>query len=212
MEQDLTVKTIQTYNSIASEYEKKSFHLDAAIDVEKFIKLLSPGGKILDAGCGYGRELRIFIDHGFEAQGIDMSTGLLALAKKRNPYVNIQEMDVRNLRFEDCFFDAIWCRAVLHHLPREDTPKVLLEFGRILKPGGVLFVHCRKGTGHIVLKENLSSGQERLFTQFSEEGLKENVQTAGFTVLEDYSYNERERYGEGRSDANFVAVIAKKID
>lgn len=207
-----TEKTVATYNAIAPDYEQKSFQLDASIDLPEFTSHLEKGSRVLDAGCGYGRELKHFIDSGFDTYGIDLSAEMLKLAKGRNPQAYLAKMPVDNLDFPDGQFDGVWCRGVLHHLPRPQITSALKEIGRVLKPNGILFIHCREGEGEVVLKEDLSSGLERIFTQVSEEELRTMVTNAGFEVIKSYAYNENERYGKGREDANFVVVIGRKAN
>lgn len=205
-----TAETTAIYDSIAIDYEQKSFDLDASQDLPRFIELIPAGGKVLDAGCGYGRELKYFIDNGFDSSGIDMSSGMLELARKRAPEAKISHMNITQLQFPDETFDGVWCRGALHHLNREQVPAVLQGLKRVLKPNGALFVMCREGEGQAIRKEELSGGLERTFTQFRKEELEELVKNAGFDALESYQYNEVERYGQGREDSNFVVVIGKK--
>ena len=51
-------ETIATYNAVASDYEQRTNHLAPTEELPRFTRLLAAGAKVLDAGCGYGRELR----------------------------------------------------------------------------------------------------------------------------------------------------------
>jgi ubiquinone/menaquinone biosynthesis C-methylase UbiE len=209
MVEDQFGKTLATYNAIAAEYEQKSYGLDPMLDLPGFTELLPLQGRVLDAGCGYGRELKYFTDHGFDTYGIDLSDEMLRLARRRAPQARISMGSVSRLDFDDSFFDGVWCRGVLHHLPRTDIIPALMEFRRVLKASGVVFAHLREGEGEVTIQEDLSSGSDRTFTQVSQEELEEMLQRAGFSVVNSYRYNDNERYGNGR-DVSFVVVLGRK--
>lgn len=203
-------QTIAVYNQIAKEYEGSSFAFDAKVDLPEFTALVPSGGRVLDAGCGYGRELAIFTAFGYETYGIDLSSGMLKLAQKRAPQAIIARMDVTSLTFDNDYFDGIWCRGVLHHLPKKWALQTLQGIHKVLKPNGVLFTHVREGQGQLIAVDDLSAGQERTFTLFAEQEMRELTEAAGFDTLKSYRYNEIERYGIGRKEANFVVVMARK--
>ena len=96
-------------------------------------------GKILDIGCGSGRN---FLSYPMqELYAIDFSFEMIKLAKenakKKGIDVELSVMNATNLRFEENFFDAVLCNAVLHCIPsREDRINVLSEIFRVLKKIG----------------------------------------------------------------------------
>ena len=104
---------------------------------------LEPGHRVLDFGCGPGTisvGLARAVEPG-ELHGIDMEESQIALARAaaeagghRN--ANFHVGDVTDLPFEDDFFDAAHCHAVLMHVP--DTAGALAEVKRVLKPGGIV--------------------------------------------------------------------------
>lgn len=212
MKENLTDLTIKTYDAIAAQYEDRTFHLAPTMERVKFLRLLPRNSKVLDAGCGYGREVRYFLDCDIKAYGIDASREMLDRAKGRALEARLQLADIRErLPFEDNFFDGVWCRGVLHHLERAVVPNSLEELRRILKPEGILLVMTREGQGKTVICEELTAGKPRLITFFEEEELTKMVAARGFEIIESYHYNEKERYDDGREDANFVVVLAKAI-
>lgn len=204
-------ETITTYDTIAADYEKKSFVLDASQDIPRFTELLPEVGRVLDVGCGYGRELKHFLERGFETYGVDVSSKMLELARRRAPEAKVAKMEATNLAFADATFDGVWCRGVLHHLERDRIPTALSELKRVLRPRGVLFAMCREGEGLVTRKEDLSGGLERTFTQLQKQELESLLRKTGFDLIDSYQYNEVERYGQGREDSNFVVAIGRKL-
>ncbi|MFS4092242.1 class I SAM-dependent methyltransferase [Streptomyces sp. AF1A] len=96
------------------------------------------GRRILDAGCGSGSLSAALRDRGAVVTGIDVSAGMLALARRRlGDVVALHLADLRDpLPFDDGAFDDVVASLVLHYL--EDWGPALAEIRRVLRPGGRL--------------------------------------------------------------------------
>jgi SAM-dependent methyltransferase len=93
------------------------------------------GAKVLDVGCGQGVGLEVFAAAGLDPLGITLGPDVEACRAKG---LNVVEMDLSFLDFEDDRFDLVWCRHALEH---SVFPLFTLsEMHRVLKPGGVLYV------------------------------------------------------------------------
>ncbi len=92
---------------------------------------LSPGQRVLDAGCGNGEYLRALAQVPVRAAGCDLSLGMLRPLAYR-PVVNA---DVTALPVRDGVFDAVLAVHMLYHVP--DRPAAARELRRVLAPGGV---------------------------------------------------------------------------
>jgi len=123
------------------------------IDIYLFDQLLkgriSPGMRILDAGCGAGRNLVYLLREGYEVYGVDSDTqaveNVRALARKLAPALsasNFRTEAVEQMSFEDACADVVISNTVLH-LAGDDAQfeSMLWESWRVLKPGGLFF--CR---------------------------------------------------------------------
>ena len=110
-------------------------------------KLKERGLAVLDYGCGAGDLMRLLAILGARADftGCDVSTGMLAEAARRwlarhGPAPALQPQQGARTPFADGQFDVATISAVLHHVPVPDRPAVYAELGRVLKPGGRLYV------------------------------------------------------------------------
>jgi ubiquinone/menaquinone biosynthesis C-methylase UbiE len=120
---------------------------------------LSPGAKVLDAGCGEGYvAIHLAQDFGYQAYGIDILEESIQLAEQNKKRLSLHQssfslMDYSQTTFPDNFFDGIYTMETGVHSP--DYRKMLQEFYRLLKPGGVLINH------EYVLTDNMTPDQER---------------------------------------------------
>src|SRR3989344_3584567 len=97
--------TIETFNKIAPQYVELTFDKISQFELNEFISMVPKEAKVLDVGCGSGRDLHYLMDYKFDVVGIDLSEGIINEAKKRVPKGNFQIMDLRSIEFEDNTFD-----------------------------------------------------------------------------------------------------------
>jgi SAM-dependent methyltransferase len=126
------------------------------IDIYVFDQILrgniAPGMRILDAGCGFGRNLVYLLREGFEIFAIDANDRgvehVRRLAKSLNtglPDENFQMSLVEKMPFPKDFADVVFCSSVLHFARSEEQfQSMIAELWRVLRPGGLLF--CRLGS------------------------------------------------------------------
>ena len=126
------------------------------IDIYVFDQILrgnlGAGMRVLDAGCGYGRNLVHLLREGCEvfaldedAAGVEHVRKLAASLGRELPAGNFQAGMIERMPFVDASMDAVICSAVLHFARDEVHFRDLLaELWRVLRPGGMLF--CRLGS------------------------------------------------------------------
>jgi ubiquinone/menaquinone biosynthesis C-methylase UbiE len=126
------------------------------IDIYFFDQLLKgrvqKGMKLLDAGCGSGRNIQYLLQAGVKVYGADASeeaiANVRAMASELAPTLspkNFVVADLADLPFEDAAFEVVLCSAVLHFARDEAHFRGMVqELWRVLQPGGMLF--CRFST------------------------------------------------------------------
>lgn len=204
-------QTIATYDKIASTYAQKidSKVTDQLPELNKFVSLIKPNGKVLDVGCAAGRDAAFFHHQGLKVIGIDLSRELLKQGRKLHPEIHTQFMDMTDLKFLPQSFHGIWANASLIHLDRQDVPKTLTGFRRILKSGGICYIRVKQGQGSRGVKEEKSENQVRYTTFFTQPEMKKLLVKAGFIILDSYTYNLQDRNPKSR-DIDWVVIFAQK--
>lgn len=211
MPKDYIAKTIEAYDNAPEKFALATTEMVNYPGLETMIKYLpDTEAPILDVGCGFGRDSAILRKMGFETVGIDMSEKLLEKGHALHPDLSLAKMDVRSLDFTDDTFAAAWCNAVLLHLNDEDLAQALGEILRVLKPGGVIAVSFKEGTGQKEVMEKFSSNLARFYNFKTRDQLDKILRTAGFSVKASYTFNERERFGPNKRDLVWVWSFAVK--
>ncbi|SDW91287.1 Methyltransferase domain-containing protein [Lutibacter oricola] len=132
--------------------------------LDQILKLrYQKAGKILDAGCGSGRNLKWFYNAGHQVYGIDISLDDVNYCKKIYDKEKFKQANVDAIPFTENSFDHVICNAVLHFA--EDLSqylKMLKELLRILKPGGSLFIRMASNFGMENNVEHIENGIYKL--------------------------------------------------
>ena len=202
-------KTIDWYNQNAEQYAINSqevFYDDAA---KLFLAKLPENPQVLEAGCGEGRDAALLTRSGAKVIGLDLSTGLLEVARRQYPEIEFIEGNLLALPFNDQQFDGVWAHASLVHLETlEDVQSVMREFNRVLKTNGTLYLYVKKQTGEsdtAVVADSLSQ-HERFFRYYTDELLRNLLSQHGFTV----SSIETKADKHGRPEVIWLEVFAVK--
>ena len=169
--------TLAFYDREADAYASATMALDVSDRVARFARELPSGGRVLDAGCGSGRDLVALRAAGFDAVGLDLSPRLACIARV-NSGSPVEVGDLRSPPFDDASFEGIWAMASLLHLERHEVTGALAGLRRLLVPGGVLFASVKRGSGRV------RDDDGRWFTLHDEDGWAGHLEAAGFDVVE----------------------------
>ena len=172
-----------TYERMAVDYARRIDDYAAADEAERFTRLAAPalhvGPRILDAGCGPGRDAALLRLAGAEVVGLDLARAMLRQARQLDDAGHLSQGDLRRLPFASASFDAVWCFAALGHLPPRAIPHTLAEFRRVLHSGW-LYIVVRQGAG--VRTASWQGALPRYFTDLTPQTLTAALQAANFTI------------------------------
>ena len=138
---DPTLASVAAYTPVADDYER-AFADRRAAEVERFARSLAPGSRVLDAGCGPGRDLARLAAAGHDPVGLELNAAFVERARRHAPVVHGDLRDVAAL-FADERFDGVWADASLVHLERGAAARAIHDLAVLLEPGGRLFVSVR---------------------------------------------------------------------
>lgn len=165
-----------------------------------FLDRLKPGARILDLGCGGGRDSEAMLDRGFEVEPTD---GVDEIARKAEARLR---RSVRVMRFDELDaverYDAVWAKASLLHVPLTTLPAVLALVFRALKVGGFHFASFKSGS---------TEGRDRYDRYFnypSRDALRRAYAEAGTWTIADLVEYEGGGY-DGRSGPWIALTTAK---
>ena len=179
------------WDKIADKWNE--FRTHSHKDVVEFLD--NSKGKVLDLGCGSGRNFRNV--EGVKLTGVDFSNELLKYAKvnaeKKKINVKLIRAEAFNLPFEENYFDAILFYATLHCIDSsEDRERTMKEIYRVLKPGKKIFLstwgtssnRIKGKTGECMIPWTLKSGEkvERYTYIFSKDEIEKLVKLVGFKI------------------------------
>ena len=163
MKQPSNLNSAKWYDENAQDFLERTLNLDMTALYEPFLRHMRPGGHILDAGCGPGRDTKAFIKQGFKVTAIDASKAMVELASQVTGQ-RAKLMTFQEVGWEE-EFDGIWACASLLHVPRADIEDVFRRFEKALKTDGIWYLSFKQGAG-----EREKAG--RFFNDYTEEELK----------------------------------------
>lgn len=157
------MNTLDYYNKNSEEYFNSTLNVDMTNTYKEFLKLVPEGGKILDLGCGSGRDSMNFMKLGYEVTAVD---GAKELAKKASVLLGkevilstFEELELKEK------FHGIWACASLLHIKREDLKTVLNNLYNNLEDNGVFYMSFKYGEKEYVDDKN------RYFNCFTDESI-----------------------------------------
>ncbi len=175
--EDYVARNKETFDRLGSAAtDTAELMRNAAVGLPAFQMMLS-GGRVLDLGCGVGRDSLRLKRYSLEVQGLDISEAMLAEAKRQVEGVTFSQGDFRALPFEDASFDGVWANGTLFYVTPTDLAKTLLEVLRILKPGGVFFASYLLGEGEFY--------HDGLYhRRYQEKDIEQMYREAGFKTID----------------------------
>ena len=137
--------TIRHYNEHADSFWDGTRDYDVSQNIGALIRALGQGShRILDFGCGPGRDLLTLKELGHDPIGLDGAGEFCEMARTY-AQCTVWHQDFLKLDLPKAFFDGVFANASFFHIPSQELPRVLGEVRAALKPGGVLFASNPRG-------------------------------------------------------------------
>ena len=194
----MNVKTIDYYNLNAESFVNQTVSVDFRDTQDRFLNYLN-GNKILDFGCGSGRDTKYFLERGYEVTAID---GSEELCKKASEYIGI---DVKHMYFQELqeveTYDGIWACSSILHLNRIELKDVFIRMRDALTTGGIIYTSFKFGDF-----EGERNG--RYFIDFSFETFKDFIsEIKELSIIDSWITSD---VRPGRGEEKWLNLILKK--
>ena len=199
----LSARTLAHYRRFAEAYRAGTWHHDVRQNIDALLAALGgrPPLRILDLGCGPGRDLIAFRDLGHQPVGLDGCPEFVAMARAASG-CEVWLQDLLALDLPAGRFDGVFANAVLFHVPSQALPAVLADLRATLRPGGALLVSNPRGAN----EEGFADGRYACFYDLPT--WRRRVEQAGFELLDHY-YRPA---GKPRRQQPWLATVWRKPD
>ena len=191
--------TIDYYNENAKSFIEGTVSVDFTQIQNLFLEFLPEGARILDFGCGSGRDTKYFLDLGYQVDAVD---GSIELCKAASEYTGIT---VKHMYFQDLDetekYDGIWACASILHAKKEELPDIIHKMSSATKANGIIYVSFKYGNF-----EGKRNG--RYFTDMTE-----NMMTALLAAIPELKVEKQWITGDvraGRGDERWLNMILRK--
>jgi SAM-dependent methyltransferase len=194
-------RTLQHYEQSAADFWEGTRGHDVSQNISALLEAIEgkPPLRILDFGCGPGRDLCAFQQLGHQPIGLDGSATFVRMAKSLSG-ADVWHQDFLSLHLPDQSFDGIFANASLFHVPRSELARVLGELHACLRPGGILFTSNPRGQN----QEGWSGN--RYGTYHDLEQWRRFVEGAGFREIRHYYRPD----GLPRDQQSWLATVLRR--
>jgi SAM-dependent methyltransferase len=176
-------RTIAVYDAKAGDYADRFASAKPDRHLRAFISALPDGAHVLDLGCGPGTASAFLRAAGMRPDPVDASPAMVRMANERH------NIGARLATFDDiddaAAYDGVWANFSLLHAPRADLPRHLSALHRAVKPGGLLHIGMKTGTGEA------RDALDRFYTFVTRDELTGLLERAGFSVVTAHVGKER---------------------
>ena len=193
-------ETLAYYAANAEAFASSTVSVEFTAMQERFVELLEPGARVLDFGCGSGRDAKRFAEAGFAVDAVDGSPELCRIAAE------FTGLPVRCMRFEELSavaeYDGIWACSSILHVPSAQLPALLTSMAVALRDDGVIYTSFKYGEG-----EGMRHG--RYFSDFTEETFARLLEQVPALCEEEHWVSSDVR--PGRGGKRWLNAILRKV-
>jgi len=191
--------TVDFYNKNAEEFYKNTVNVDMCEHYRRFEEYLLPESRILDAGCGSGRDSLYFLTKGYNVRAFDASAEMVKLSSELTG-LSVQQAKFEDVEF-DVMFNGIWASASLLHVDRGSIIDKLQKLATMLSENGVLFMSFKYG-------DKVYEKDDRIFNCYDESSFSKMLSAIPMlTILELYKTAD---VREEKINEYWLSAIVKK--
>lgn len=179
-----------TYDAVAESYARllPDAGFEAPADrgmIDAFVAHVAGGTAptVVDAGCGTGRMTRLLASQGVDVSGIDVSAGMIAVARRNSPGLSFDMAELSELPYGDMQLGGVFAWYSIIHSPPTALPRIFAEFFRVLAPGGHALLSFHVGEGARQLSRAYGHDVSLDAWLFTPEVIAEELADAGFDVV-----------------------------
>lgn len=178
-------ETVRAYDLDAVAYVENGASMPASVraDIEGFVAVVGPGGRVLEIGSGGGRDAALMEELGLRVRRTDITPAFVALLRDQGHQADLIDPLVDDLSTADGLYDAVWANASLLHVQRPDLPAVLARLADVTRLGGLLRISVKRGDGD-GWSTHGSITRPRHFTYWQAEALTDAVISSGWADVE----------------------------
>ena len=193
--------TLDYYNENALDYFNTTVNADMDKQYKLFLKYLRKTGRILDLGCGSGRDTLYFKKLGYDVDAIDGSKKLCELATQYTK-IPVKCMKFNELDAVDCY-DGIWACSSLVHITKKELIEILKKIRIALKDDGIFYVALKSGIGEEILKG-------RYFSYIEKNEFEQIINSTDFKLIDFLSAKSVTNKEEKRYWNSYILKKVKK--
>lgn len=200
-ENTLLERTIAYYDKNVASFTKRSLEENVDDARNLFMQLLPPKAKILEAGCGPGRDIKFFLQQGFSVTAFDASEEMCKIAEA-NTGISVDRKRFDQIDAHD-EYHGVWASASLLHVPLIDQIPMFRLIERSLKQDGFFYCSFKYG-----MEERISKKSGRHFTYMNEAELHRIVKSVPLFLIEHMWVSCDTR--DHRKAENWLKIILRK--
>jgi len=186
------------YNKNASQFAANTLAVDMSALYAPFVKHLPTNALILDAGCGAGRDAKVFAAMAYDVTAFDASEKMVEIAQQQGDFT-VEQATFLSFKSKQKF-DGIWACASLLHVSFADLPRTFKHLAKFLSDNGVFYVSFKYG-------ENEIKRDGRHFTNCNEKLLSQLLTNTGLVIFETWCTADKR---PGRESELWLNALLKK--
>ena len=169
------------YDQCAAAYHQAR-RREPGSELDALFAVLDDGATVLDIGCGAGVPVSRSLAERFCVTGVDISDGMIELARKNVPAGKFIRADIMSVELAPATFDAATAFYSIFHIPRREHPALFRRVFDWLKPGGYLLCLLRRHGEETYIDDFF--GSTMYWSAYALEDYEHYLANAGFDILE----------------------------